>query len=74
MEIPGRLSLREQQVLNGLLEKLANNEVADRLHISERTVKFHVRRRANLILLCSNLGSLASRVDSQRLIQSIDLS
>jgi DNA-binding CsgD family transcriptional regulator len=48
-------------VLNGLLENLANKEVADRLHISERTVKFHVsnllakfgvRRRADLILLC----------------------
>jgi DNA-binding CsgD family transcriptional regulator len=48
-------------VLSGLLENLANKEVADRLHISERTVKFHVsnllakfgvRRRADLILLC----------------------
>jgi DNA-binding NarL/FixJ family response regulator len=55
------LSRREQEVLNGLLENLANKEVADRLHISERTVKFHVsnllakfgvRRRADLILLC----------------------
>jgi DNA-binding NarL/FixJ family response regulator len=55
------LSRREQEVLNGLLENLANKEVADRLNISERTVKFHVsnllakfgvRRRADLILLC----------------------
>jgi DNA-binding NarL/FixJ family response regulator len=55
------LSRREQEVLVGLREKLANKEVADRLHISERTVKFHVsnlfakfgvRRRADLILLC----------------------
>ncbi len=55
------LSRREQEVLSGLLENLANKEVADRLHISERTVKFHVsnllakfgvRRRADLILLC----------------------
>jgi DNA-binding NarL/FixJ family response regulator len=60
-ESPGDLSKREQEVLNGLLENLANKEVADRLHISERTVKFHVsnllakfgvRRRADLILLC----------------------
>jgi DNA-binding NarL/FixJ family response regulator len=58
---PAELSRREQEVLNGLLENLANKEVADRLHISERTVKFHVsnllakfgvRRRADLILLC----------------------
>ena len=50
-----------EEVLAGLLENLANKEVADRLHISERTVKFHVsnllakfgvRRRADLILLC----------------------
>lgn len=58
---PSELSRREQEVLAGLLENLANKEVADRLHISERTVKFHVsnllakfgvRRRADLILLC----------------------
>ena len=58
---PAELSRREQEVLSGLLENLANKELADRLHISERTVKFHVsnllakfgvRRRADLILLC----------------------
>lgn len=59
---PGaELSRREQEVLTGLLENLANKEVASRLNISERTVKFHVsnllakfgvRRRADLILLC----------------------
>ncbi len=58
---PNDLSRREQEVLSGLLENLANKEVADRLNISERTVKFHVsnllakfgvRRRADLILLC----------------------
>ena len=58
---PADLSKREQEVLNGVLENLANKELADRLHISERTIKFHVsnllakfgvRRRADLILLC----------------------
>ena len=53
-------SRREQEVLDCLLENLANKEIADRLNISERTVKFHVsnllskfgvRRRADLILL-----------------------
>lgn len=61
VESPNELSRREQEVLASLLENLANKEVADRLHISERTVKFHVsnllakfgvRRRADLILLC----------------------
>ena len=55
------LSRREQEVLNSLLENLANKEIGGRLNISERTVKFHVsnllskfgvRRRADLILLC----------------------
>ncbi len=60
-DAPTELSRREQEVLTSLLENLANKEIADRLHISERTVKFHVsnllakfgvRRRADLILLC----------------------
>ncbi len=60
-ESTSELSRREQEVLSGLLENMANKEVAERLHISERTVKFHVsnllakfgvRRRADLILLC----------------------
>ncbi len=55
------LSRREQEVLDRLLENLSNKEIASRLNISERTVKFHVsnlldkfgvRRRADLILLC----------------------
>jgi two-component system, NarL family, nitrate/nitrite response regulator NarL len=55
------LSRREQEVLNSLLENLANKEIGNLLNISERTVKFHVsnllskfgvRRRADLILLC----------------------
>jgi DNA-binding NarL/FixJ family response regulator len=55
------LSQREQEVLTGLLDNLANKELAQKLKISERTVKFHVsnllakfgvRRRADLILLC----------------------
>jgi DNA-binding NarL/FixJ family response regulator len=55
------LSQREQEVLTGLLENMANKELAQKMKISERTVKFHVsnllakfgvRRRADLILLC----------------------
>ena len=53
------LSHRERQVFDAVLENLANKEIADKLHISERTVKFHVssllekfgvRRRTDLIL------------------------
>jgi DNA-binding NarL/FixJ family response regulator len=68
-DAPSELSRREQEVLNSLLENLANKEVAARLNISERTVKFHVsnllakfgvRRRADLILLCYQRRNLSS--------------
>jgi DNA-binding NarL/FixJ family response regulator len=54
------LSRREQEVLDSLLENLSNKEIANKLNIAERTVKFHVsnllskfgvRRRADLIFL-----------------------
>jgi DNA-binding NarL/FixJ family response regulator len=54
------LSRREKEVLDTVLESLSNKEIAGRLNISERTVKFHVsnllakfsvQRRADLILL-----------------------
>jgi DNA-binding NarL/FixJ family response regulator len=57
---PQRLSRREKEVLQGLLENLSNKEIAKRLNISERTAKFHVsnllakfdvRRRADLLML-----------------------
>jgi DNA-binding NarL/FixJ family response regulator len=60
LPIARRLSRREQQVLELLLENLSNKEIASELHISARTAKFHVsnllakhgvRRRADLILL-----------------------
>jgi len=53
------LSRREQDVLDPLLLNFSNKEIASRLNISERTVKFHVsnllakfqvQRRADLIL------------------------
>ena len=56
---PVGLSVRENDVLDCLLENLSNKEIGARLNISERTVKFHVsnllgkfgvQRRADLIL------------------------
>jgi DNA-binding NarL/FixJ family response regulator len=67
------LSRREREVLDALLENLANKEIASRLNISERTVKFHVsnllnkfgvRRRADLILLCFQQRQTATPVMS----------
>ena len=61
VETGTQLSRRETEVLEQLLENLANKEIAGKFNISERTVKFHVsnllskfgvRRRADLILLC----------------------
>lgn len=57
---PAYLSPREQEVLEALLANLSNKEIAQRLSLSERTVKFHVsnvlgkfgvQRRTDLILL-----------------------
>jgi two-component system nitrate/nitrite response regulator NarL len=54
------LTRREKEVIQGVLDNLTNKEIASKLNISERTVKFHVsnllqkfnvRRRADLIVL-----------------------
>jgi DNA-binding NarL/FixJ family response regulator len=54
-----RLSQRERQVLDGVVKSQSNKEIANELHISESTVKFHlarifrkfhVRKRAELIV------------------------
>jgi DNA-binding NarL/FixJ family response regulator len=37
-----KLTRREEQVLDGILQSLANKEIAAQLNLSERTVKFHV--------------------------------
>jgi DNA-binding CsgD family transcriptional regulator len=40
--MPVALSRREEEVLGGVLQSLANKEIASSLNLSERTVKFHV--------------------------------
>ena len=37
-----QLSRREEEVLSGVMRTMANKEIAAALHLSERTVKFHV--------------------------------
>jgi DNA-binding CsgD family transcriptional regulator len=37
-----KVTRREEEVLRGILRGLANKEIAGDLHLSERTVKFHV--------------------------------
>jgi DNA-binding NarL/FixJ family response regulator len=55
------LSRRENEILTCLLKNKANKEIANQMHISESTVKFHVsnilskfgvQRRTDLILRC----------------------
>jgi len=55
-----RLSPRQKEVLDGLLQNLSNKEIANKMHRSERTAKFHVsnllvkfgvHRRADLVAL-----------------------
>jgi DNA-binding NarL/FixJ family response regulator len=71
------ISGREREVLETLLDNLSNKQIADRLHISERTVKFHVSnllakfqlaRRQDLILHCLGLAARdRASVKSRRL-------
>lgn len=58
------LSLRQDQVLEGITQNLSNKEIATKLNISERTVKFHVsallqkfdvRGRVDLMLEAANI-------------------
>jgi DNA-binding CsgD family transcriptional regulator len=39
-----QLSLRQREVLDHVLQDLSNKEIGARLHVTERTVKFHVSR------------------------------
>ena len=59
------LTRRERQVLEAVLDNLSNKEIARRLHMSERTAKFHVsnllvkhgvRRRADLLFCALKNG------------------
>ena len=63
------LTRRERQVLEAVLDNLSNKEIASRLHMSERTAKFHVsnllvkhgvRRRADL-LFCALKNAASNR-------------
>jgi DNA-binding CsgD family transcriptional regulator len=40
--LPIGLSQREQDVLGGVNQNLSNKEIASKLNLAERTVKFHV--------------------------------
>ncbi len=60
LETDVEISRREREVLDLLLENLSNKEIASKLFVAERTVKFHVsnllskfhvQRRADLIVL-----------------------
>lgn len=62
---PADLSRREQQVLEAVAQNLSNKEIATRLCVSERTIKFHVssllqklgaRGRVELARFCSENG------------------
>lgn len=62
VDASNKITGRQQEVLDALLQQLSNKEVGSKLNISLRTVKFHVsnilnkfgvRRRSDLIVLCS---------------------
>jgi DNA-binding CsgD family transcriptional regulator len=58
-DAPAQLTRRQSEVLDGIAQTLTNKEIASVLHLSERTVKFHVsslfgkfhvKRRVDLML------------------------
>ena len=64
------LTRREREVLEAVLDNLSNKEIAHRLHMSERTAKFHVsnllvkhgvRKRADLLFCALKNGAAATR-------------
>ena len=66
-----RLTRREEEVLDGVSRSLANKEIACALHLSERTVKFHVssllakfkvRSRMQLIQGNNKIATLSGRL------------
>jgi DNA-binding CsgD family transcriptional regulator len=68
-----KLTRRQDEVLSGVLRGLANKEIAGTLHLSERTVKFHlssllakfcVRGRMELALAVTR-GTLAPMAEPQ---------
>ncbi len=40
--LPMNVSKRQQEVLGGVLQQLSNKEIAAKLNLAERTVKFHI--------------------------------
>ena len=56
---PARLSRREKEVMDSLLENLSNKEIAAKLNMSERTAKFHVE---------SILGKLGAESRSEAIV------
>jgi DNA-binding CsgD family transcriptional regulator len=63
------LSVRQRQIIGLILDGATNQEIADRLHISHNTVKFHVRQllekagaanRTDLAVTATRLGWLPS--------------
>jgi DNA-binding NarL/FixJ family response regulator len=67
-----RLSTREREVRDLLLENRSNREIGEELNMSVRTVKFHVsnllskfglKRRADLIVLAHTAGQTAEPIE-----------
>ena len=78
---PVGLSRREEEVLGAVAQNLANKEIAARLGISERTIKFHVssllsklgaRDRVELSRFCAEKNMPAGWAQAQATVMSFD--
>jgi DNA-binding CsgD family transcriptional regulator len=60
---PSPLSARQYQVLSGIAKELSNKEIAAKLSLSERTVKFHVSAMLEKFGARSRMGLLMKAGD-----------
>lgn len=61
----GTLSLRERQVLELVASGLTNGEIADRLYLSESTVKSHLSSSFRKLSVCSRAEAAAAVLDPE---------
>lgn len=56
-------SVREQQILQQVAAGLTNGEIADRLYLSESTIKSHLSSSFRKLGVCSRAEAVAAMLD-----------
>ena len=61
--VPTHVSQRQQEVLRAVLQNLSNKEIAAKLNVSERTVKFHVSALLKKFQVSGRVGLMQKASD-----------